>query len=103
MELVIPGPHLAVGLRKLSRFFCEARDKAFALIWQIFLIAGPSPESVRDYFDSVCCVVSDMGVEMGLVDAPDIIDYFFFWMATGKHDPTLVEEGRANTMDDRPF
>ena len=47
-------------------------DKMVALVWQIFLLVGPSYNMVRKFLNSVVCILTDAGTERELADGPDI-------------------------------
>eukprot|EP00975_Prorocentrum_lima_P056036 11746125-Prorocentrum_lima.AAC.1 len=46
-------------------------DKLLDLCWAIWLTSGPCMESMRAWLGTVRVFLSDMGIEMGLCDAPD--------------------------------
>ncbi len=59
---------LVNGLRRrflpflnFNRSFLDHKGKAIALLWQLYLVAGPNFTSVRAVLDSVVSMTVDMG------------------------------------------
>ena len=73
-RIILPGTTLAYGL-------ADTVSKAVALLWAIFLIAGPTPQALRTFCGLVSSLTTDFGVEMHLLEMPDIIDAFIEWVA----------------------
>lgn len=69
IRTVLPAATLGHG-------FTGVLDKAFALCWMIYLCAGSDPLLVRAWLDSTVALVSDLGVEAGLAEVPDIWPVF---------------------------
>ncbi len=59
------------------------KDKSIALLWAIWLHAGPNEASMQAWLDSVHVITSDSGVEAGIVDVPDILGCFMNWLRCG--------------------
>jgi hypothetical protein len=59
-------------------------DKCMALMWQIWLLAGPGKEAIREWLSTIRVIVSDWGTESGIHEAPDVVDAFFHYLETGK-------------------
>eukprot|EP00959_Pyramimonas_sp_CCMP1952_P351319 7360832-Pyramimonas_sp.AAC.1 len=70
-------------LVRLGQGHLKMIDKLMALLWQIWLISGPSQHTMQMYLDSVRSISADMGVERGLCDAPDVMGVFFEHLRTG--------------------
>ena len=64
----------ALALDKECR---DATGKCVALLWQIFLIAGPSYFLVKLFCSRVRSVTTDQGVERLLADFPGFLPDFF--------------------------
>ena len=53
--------------------------KAFAMLWQIWLLVGPKYIDMRICLDSVAGINTDFGTERKVVDLPDVlIDFMHF-------------------------
>ena len=74
MRLVLPGSTLAYG-------HTSTMDKGAALLWAIWLIAGPSLEDLTFFCDHVRSLTTDFGVEMHLLELPDIKEALLAWAA----------------------
>lgn len=61
----------------LDRSFQDAAGKCLALLWQVFLVVGPSFEMVRLFCSRVRSITTDQGVERLLVDYPAFLGKFF--------------------------
>ena len=72
---------------------CGLVDKLMALLWQIWLMAGPKTSTMREWLDTVRGVTTDLGVEKELADAPDVLPCFMHWLRTGSVVPHLVQRG----------
>jgi hypothetical protein len=76
-DLVCPGA-LKLVFQRLFSFVClehgqhSAIDKLIALIWQIWLIAGPRYKKIRDFCNSVVGVLTGAGIERLICDYPDV-------------------------------
>ena len=73
-RIVLPGSTLAYGS-------ANTVAKGVALLWAIFLVAGPTPQALRTFCDHVISFTTDFGVEMHLLEMPDIIDAFVAWVS----------------------
>lgn len=71
----------ALALDKWSR---DAFGKCVALLWQIFLVAGPSYFLVKLWCSRVRSVTTDQGVERMLADYPGFLGDFF-WLVDPKY------------------
>ena len=71
---VFPGASLPVGFHRFI-------DKVMSLIWVIFLVAGPREETMRYFLSKVRSVTTDMGLEVNIAAAPDLLPPFLRWMA----------------------
>lgn len=67
MPLVVP-----VGM--------DAFSKCVTLLYQMFLMVGPSIMAVRHFCGRVRAICSDMGAERLIVDQPDMIKDFYWFM-----------------------
>ena len=56
-------------------------NKAVGLLWCCYLIAGPSKEGICYFLSKVRCLTTDMGVEMYLLETPNIVFAFIAWCA----------------------
>ncbi len=94
-EAVVSGTGARATIRSYFSLVCLGHGrhglahKIFALLWQIWLRAGPTEKHVRAYLDSIQAFTSDFGVEHGIVDALDYVPLFFAWLAR-KPMPDLV-------------
>lgn len=59
----------------------DAFGKTLALLWQVFLIAGPSFEAVRAFCNKVRSLTTDLGVERLVVQQPDWLPDFWQLLA----------------------
>lgn len=66
----------------------DSSGKTFALLWQIFLVAGPDFERVRQFCSRVRAVVTDMGVERKICDMPDVLGDFYSILQPGFVPPS---------------
>ena len=55
----------------------RTQDKRMCLLWQLWLLAGPSMKSMRAWLGTVRTSISDWGTESGMLDAPDLLPQFF--------------------------
>jgi len=55
-------------------------DKVMRVLWVLWLRAGPSLQMVRLFLYRTRILVSDMGVESGIADAPDYLHIFCAWL-----------------------
>ncbi|CAK0789149.1 unnamed protein product [Prorocentrum cordatum] len=65
-------PLISIGMSMFS-----ALGKCFALLWQVFLIAGPRFEDVRKFLNIVRSLTVDFGTERLLADYEDVLPWFF--------------------------
>jgi hypothetical protein len=61
---------------------CTAFGKVVTLLWQIFLVVGPSITLMRQFTNNVIAITTDMGTESKLADFPDIL-HDFYWFISG--------------------
>ena len=73
----------------LGRDLLGVHGKTIALLWQVYLIAGPSFEGMRKFLRRVRSLTTDMGAERGIADHSDILVDFFTYL-----DPDFRAEGR---------
>ena len=71
-RLVLPGSTLGYG-------HTSTMDKAAALLWAMWLIAGPSLDDLDWFCDNVRSLTTDFGVEMHLLEVPDIKEAMIAW------------------------
>ncbi len=62
-------------------------DKVACLVHQLWLEYGPDASSIRGACRSVRCCLSDMGVEFGIADYPDVVDALLEDCLIGVHAP----------------
>ena len=72
-RIVLPGSTLAYG-------HSDTLSKGVALLWALFLVAGPTEADVRLACDHVRSLTTDFGVEMHILEVPDILPAFFKWI-----------------------
>ena len=77
----------------MSHGFTSLAYKTFALLWQIFLVVGPSGDDMRRWVDSVESITTDWGTESGIVNAPDVIPWFLATVL-GKAPPEIDKHSR---------
>ena len=73
-ELILPGTSLAYG-------HTDSMAKSIALVWAIWLVAGPDAASLRRFCDHVISLTTDFGVEMHTLQVPDVADALVAWVA----------------------
>ena len=61
----------------IRRDMLSSEMKLFALLWQIWLIAGPSPTTMRWFLSKIITFTTDFGAERLLVDKKDRLITFF--------------------------
>ena len=72
-RIILPGSTLAYG-------HCSSLDKGIALIWAIWLVAGPSEDDVRWFCSMVRSLTTDFGNEMHLLEVPDVVSALVLWI-----------------------
>ena len=70
---VLPGSSLAYGC-------FNAVSKMVALVWAIFLIAGPTQAGIQYFVDKVLSITTDSGTEIHMVEVVDFLAAFMMWM-----------------------
>lgn len=70
----------------------DSVGKAFALVWQIFLLTGPTFHLVRAFLQRVVSITTDMGVERLIADKPYFLDIFYDALKPGFHPGPQPEE-----------
>ncbi len=60
-------PYLALEQGQFDVF-----GKLIALLWGIFLVAGPSYWAMRKFCDSVVSILTDAGTERGIIGSVDV-------------------------------
>ena len=68
-RMILPGSTLAYG-------FTGSLSKSVALLHALWLVAGPTAEDVRWLNTKVRSMTTDFGVEMHLLEAPDLVDAY---------------------------
>ena len=89
-RIILPGSTLAYG-------HAGTISKGVALVWAIWLVAGPEVGSLRHFCDHVISFTTDFGVEMHLLEMPDIADAFVAWVTgapIGHQLRSLVNQDR---------
>lgn len=71
-RVVLPGSTLAYG-------HTDTISKGSAMLWAIWLIAGPSTDDVLWFCAQVRSLTTDFGVEMHLLEMPDIAAAMVAW------------------------
>ena len=64
-------PQISIGHAMFSKV-----GKTVSLLWQCWLIAGPSFPRMRLFLDSITSICTDFGTERLVVDMPDILPDF---------------------------
>ena len=72
-RIILPGSTLAYG-------HTTTLDKGVALLQAIWLVAGPTLDDIQWFLSKVRSLTTDFGVEMHLLDVPDISEAFIAWM-----------------------
>ena len=85
-------------LVSLARNQLDAIGKMVALLWQLWLIYGPSWDRMRAALSRVRGIVSDAGVERLIVDSQDTLDLFFMYM-----HPLLVPPDQRLSYPTLPY
>ena len=68
-QFTLPGSTLAYG-------FSDSMSKSVALLHALWLVAGPTEDDLRWACSKVMSFTTDFGVEMHLLEAPDIIEAY---------------------------
>ena len=89
IRLILPGSTLAYGRT-------DAISKGVALLWAIFLVAGPTADDIGWFCDNVRSFTTDFGVEMHLLDLPDVAEAMVAW-AGGRPLYLCVPMVKANS------
>ena len=71
-RLTLPGSTLAYG-------HTDTLSKSVALIWAIWLVAGPELDDLRWFCGNITSLTTDFGVEIHLMECPDILEAFVIW------------------------
>ena len=71
-RVVLPGCTLSYGCFNVV-------SKAIALVWAVWLVAGPSEEAVQFFFEKVASIVTDHGTELQLLTVPNLVKAFIRW------------------------
>ena len=66
-----------VSLSGASRRMLDASGKGIALLYQTFLMVGGGWDQMRWFLSRVTALCTDMGVEKGIVDPPDMLFFFY--------------------------
>lgn len=61
----------------LDKAFSDAAGKCLALLWQAYLMVGPSFQMMRLFCSRVRSITTDQGVERLLANFPDVLRQFF--------------------------
>ena len=72
-RLVLPGSTLAYG-------HTDSVSKGVALVWALWLIAGPTTDDLAWVCSKIRSLTTDFGVEMHLLELPDIVQAFVAWV-----------------------
>ena len=73
VRITLPGSTLAYG-------FCGTLSKSVALLHALWLVGGPRADDIRWLCSKIRSLTTDFGVEMHLLEAPDVIDAFIHFM-----------------------
>ena len=77
----------------LPRCMADALSKTVALLWQIYLMVGPSFARVRQFCDRVRSFTTDMGVERLMAGMPDcLVEFYEVWL--NSQLPVHIDRGR---------
>ena len=77
----------------LPRWMADALSKTVALLWQIWLMVGPSFSRVRQFCDRVRSITTDMGVERLIAGQPDcLVEFYECWLKARL--PADIDRGR---------
>ena len=68
-----PGSTMPFGFHRFI-------DKVLCIVWAIWLVAGPNIEEMRFYLSKVRSITTDLGLELNLCRAPDILPVFMAWV-----------------------
>ena len=81
----------------LDRNRLGIQGKAIALLWQLWLVCGPSFSALKFVTERVQAICSDMGTESGIANMVDILPAFFRMIAPGMQTSSPHERlfGRA--------
>ena len=69
----LPWQRRLMPLVSLERDFLDSIGKTIALVWQIWLLVGPSPLEVIRFCSRVRCIVTDCGTERLLANIVDVV------------------------------
>ena len=85
----LPPMSLAYG-------FCSAIDKTVALLWSLWLVAGPREEDLRWVCDRIKSVTTDLGTEILTAQTPAILHCFHCWLQ-GRPLDSMARSVRSTT------
>lgn len=74
VRITLPGSTLAYG-------HTDTFSKGVAMLWALWLVAGPMEDDLRYCVDLVRSLTTDFGVEIHLLDMPDILPAFIAWVS----------------------
>ena len=75
-RIILPGSTIAYDA-------AYTIGKGIALLWAIFLVAGPSTRSLTTFCEHVSSFTTEFGVEMHLLEMPTVVNAFVEW-ASGR-------------------
>ena len=70
------GPRRLFPINSIDKSQLDAVGKLITLLWQVFLVAGPSKHSIRMFCNRVRSLTTDMGTERLLAVHHDVLDMF---------------------------
>ena len=71
----------------LRKEFMDSVGKCMAMLWQIFLMTGPTYGMVKAFCSRVRSITTDQGVERMLANFPCVLPDFFQGLVDGKYQP----------------
>ena len=71
---VLPGASLCYGA-------FGAIAKTMALVWAVFLVAGPSEAGMAYFFEKVGSITTDGGTEIHIIESPNLLRAFLMWVS----------------------
>jgi hypothetical protein len=76
----------------LDRGLLDGRGKALAVLWQIFLMCGPTWIAVKRACRRVRAIITDLGAERKICEQPDLTRHFFQLLGFTPRPCELAEE-----------
>ena len=91
----LPWSREMMPVLSFERHMLDARSKTLALLFQIWLLVGPSAEKMIRFLSRVRCILTDMGTERLMANMVDCLPELFQLMGA----PAQGQPRRTHTFD----